>query len=70
MTQSNIAAFIALALGGVLLYFAWQGANAPVDKVTEALTGRYTGATMWYLIGGLAAIIGGGALLYRGDARG
>ena len=62
--------FVALAVGAVLLFFAFQGSNAPVDQVSEALTGRYTGNTMWYLLGGLTGTVAGGALLYRSFSRG
>jgi uncharacterized BrkB/YihY/UPF0761 family membrane protein len=65
MTQSNIIGLVALALGAVLLFFAWQASNAPVEQMSEALTGRYTSNTMWYLLGGVACIVAGAALLYR-----
>lgn len=70
MTQTKIIGVVALAIGAVLLYFAWQGSNAPIDQMSEALTGRYTGSTMWYLLGGLVGVMAGGALLYRGYSRG
>ena len=58
-----------LALGGVLLFFAWRASNAPVEQLSEALTGRYTDNTMWYMIGGVVAVVAGIALLVRGGAR-
>lgn len=69
MTQSKIIGLIALAVGCVLLFFAWQSSNSPVDQMSEALTGRFTGNTMWYLLVGLIGVVAGGALLYRGNAR-
>lgn len=70
MTQANIIGLIALAGGCVLLFFAWQSSNSPVDQMSEALTGRFTGNTMWYLMAGLIGVVAGGALLYRGFSRG
>lgn len=70
MTQTNIIGFVALAVGAVLLFFAWQSSNAPADRVSEALTGRFTGATMWYLLAGLVGVVAGAALLFRGFGRG
>tara|TARA_R110002072_G_scaffold260612_4_gene419067 strand:- start:1084 stop:1296 length:213 start_codon:yes stop_codon:yes gene_type:complete len=67
MTQSKMLGFIALAIGIVLLIFAWQGSNAPVDQITEALTGSYSDRTMWFLIGGIAASLGGLFLLAFGN---
>ncbi|SDL75653.1 DUF3185 family protein [Maricaulis salignorans] len=66
MTKTKILGFIALALGIVLLLFALQGTNAPADQITEALTGRYTDRTMWYLISGIVATLGGLFLLFFG----
>ena len=70
MTQTNIIGLVVLAVGAVLLFFAWRASQAPMDQMSEALTGRFTGNTMWYLIGGVVGIVAGAALLYRGYARG
>lgn len=70
MTQSNILGVITLTIGILLLFFAWRASTAPVDQMTEALTGRFTGNTMWYLMGGIVATVGGLALLLRGYSRG
>jgi len=69
MSQSNILGLVALALGAVLLFFAWRASNAPVEQVSEALTGRYTGNTTWFIVGGVIGIVGGAALLLRGAMR-
>jgi len=69
MSQSRILGIVALALGGVLLIFAWRAANAPIEQVTEALTGRYTNNTMWFLLAGIAGVVVGGALLLQGGRR-
>jgi len=70
MTQSNILGLVALAVGALLLFFGWRASVAPVDQMTEALTGRFSGNTMWYLIAGVAAAVAGIALLVRGSTRG
>ncbi len=66
MTQSNIIGLVALAVGIVLFFFAWRASNAPMDQISEALTGRYTNNTMWYLVGGVVGVVAGAALLFRG----
>lgn len=68
MTQTTIAGLIVLAVGTVLLFFARRASNTPVEQVSEALTGRFTGNTMWYLLGGVVGVVAGGALLLRGFA--
>ena len=70
MTQTNIIGLVVLALGAVLLFFAWRASQAPMDQMSEALTGRFTGNTMWYLLGDVVAVVTGVGLLWRGNARG
>jgi drug/metabolite transporter (DMT)-like permease len=51
---------IALAVVGlILLFFGLNQADSPVDQFSELLTGRYTDQTMWYIIGGVAALVVG-----------
>lgn len=69
MTQSKIIGLVALAVGAILLVFAMRASTAPVDQVTEALTGRFTNSTMWSLVGGVAATVFGLALLVRDYVR-
>lgn len=70
MSQTNIIGLVALVLGGVLLFVAWRASNAPVEQISEALTGRYTDNTMWLLLAGAAGVIIGGGLLLRDALRG
>lgn len=66
MTQSRLIGAVALAVGIALLFFAWRGTNAPVDQMTEAMTGRFSANTMWFMTAGLIGVLAGGALLMRG----
>ena len=70
MSPTNIIGLVVLALGAVLLFFAWRASQAPMDQMSEALTGRFTGNTMWYLLGGVVGVVVGAGLLFRGYARG
>ena len=70
MTQTNIIGLVVLVLGAVLLFFAWRASQTPLDQMSEALTGRFTGNTMWYLLGGVVGVVAGTGLLYRGSAKG
>ena len=67
MQISRVVGLVGLVLGAVLLVIAWRGSTAPVDQLAEAFSGRYTNSTMWYLITGIAAAVGGGALLLLGN---
>jgi len=66
MSQSKMIGLVVLAIGGVLLFFAFRASQAPVDQISEALTGRFTDNTMLYLVGGLVGVVAGIALLLRG----
>ena len=50
---------IALIVGVILLGFGLNSTQAFSEKVVEGVSGRYTENTMWYIITGLAMIIGG-----------
>lgn len=62
MTVTQIVG-IALAIAGVVFLIAGINAtDAPSEQISEAFTGRYTQHTLWYIAGGLGALIGGGFL--------
>lgn len=51
---------LAIAVGGgVFLALGLKAASAPIGEVSEALTGRYEDHTLWYVAGGLGAMIAG-----------
>ena len=66
MRMTQILGAVALVIGLVLLGFAYHASNAPMEQVSEAITGRYTNQTMWYLILGIAAAVGGVLLVAFG----
>jgi hypothetical protein len=55
-----------LILGAVLVGFGYHFSGAPMDQISNSLTGRYSDSTMWYLIGGIALVITGGFLALSG----
>ena len=61
---------VALLVAGVaLLVFGINASHSLADRVSDTFTGRFTQTTTWYIIGGIAAIAGGGAMIFFG-ARG
>jgi LPXTG-motif cell wall-anchored protein len=69
MSMTQILGAVALVIGLVLLGFAYNASNAPMEQVSEVLTGRYSSQTMWYLILGMAAAVGGVLLIAFGRRR-
>ncbi|MFO8112148.1 MAG: DUF3185 family protein [Desulfosalsimonadaceae bacterium] len=66
MNSNQIIGIVLLAVGIVLLFFGYQSSQAVDDQITEAITGRFTDATMWFLIaGGVSAVVGIGILAFK-----
>ena len=65
----RIIGLVLLAVGVTLLVFGYNASQTVGEQVVEGFTGRFTRQTMWYLIGGIAAIVGGGALALWGGRR-
>lgn len=65
----RIVGIVLLAVGIVALLFGLNSSQAVGEKVVESVTGRFTSTTMWYLIGGIAMIVGGGALFLFGGSK-
>lgn len=64
--NTQLIGIVALAVGAVLLYFGYNASQAPVDQLSNTLTGRYTDNTMWYVIGGVAMVATGIAVTLFG----
>ena len=65
MNQNKMIGIVLLVVGAIALYFGLTATTAPMEEVSEALTGRYTDRTMFYLIGGAVAGIAGLVMLLR-----
>jgi hypothetical protein len=64
--NTQFIGIIVLAVGAVLLYFGYNASQAPIDQISNTLTGRYTDNTMWYVIGGVAMVATGIAVTLFG----
>lgn len=69
MYMSRIIGLVVLAIGVVLLGFAFHSTNAPMEELSNTLTGRYSNRTMWYFAVGIAAVVGGGLLAVFGRRK-
>jgi hypothetical protein len=56
----------ALAVGVALLGLAYHASGAPLDQISNAVTGHYTNQTVWYLVSGIGVALGGGLLAMFG----
>ena len=69
MEMNRILGAIVFAIGVVLLILAYNATNAPLEELSNTLTGRYSDRTMWYLVLGIAAAVGGGLLATFGSRK-
>ena len=69
MQSSRILGVVLLVIGVVLLGFGYHASNAPLDRLSNTVTGRFTDRTMWYFVLGAAAAIGGLLLAMFRQAR-
>jgi len=67
MKPVQIAGIVVLAVGAILLGFGYHASNAPLDQLSNTFTGRYTDQTMWYLVLGAAAALGGALMVLFGN---
>ncbi len=65
MKSQKLVGLVLLVVGIILLFFGWQSTESVTEQVSESLTGRYTDETLWFLIGGAAAIVAGAFLAFR-----
>jgi uncharacterized membrane protein len=66
MSSNQIIGILLVAVGIFLLVFGFNASQAPLDQLSEAFTGKYRDSTMVYLVGGLIALVAGGALALTG----
>lgn len=62
MKPIQMLGIVMLGVGAILLGFGYNASNAPLDQLSETLSGRFTERTMWYFILGAAAVFGGALL--------
>ena len=69
MGIQRILGLVVLAVGVALLIFGYNASQSLGEQVVEGVTGHFTNRTMWFLIGGIAAIVGGAGLSLWGGRR-
>ncbi len=69
MEMNRILGAVVFAIGVGLLGFAYNATNAPLEELSNTLTGRYSNETMWYFALGIAAAVGGGLLALFGSRK-
>lgn len=66
MSTNQIIGVLLVAVGLFLLVFGYNASQAPLDQLSETFTGKFRDSTMLYLLGGVVAVVAGGALAMLG----
>ncbi|MDV6316758.1 DUF3185 family protein [Idiomarina sp. HP20-50] len=64
--MTRIVGIVLLVVGVILLYFSYEASQSLVSEVSQMTTNQPTDNTIWYLIGGVAAVIIGLYAVIRG----
>lgn len=64
MGSNKTLGIVLLVVGLILLYFGVQSSQSVGDQLTEGLTGRFTDSTMWFIVGGAAAVVAGAFMAF------
>ena len=70
MSTRRILGVVLLVVGVVLLIVGINASHSVADRVSNTFTGRFTEATTWYIIGGMASGVLGLLMTLIGGRRG
>ncbi len=69
MNPQRIAGIVLLIVGVILLVVGMNASDSVADRMSNFFTGHFTDTTVWYLVGGVAAAVGGLMLLMFGGGK-
>jgi LPXTG-motif cell wall-anchored protein len=69
MGSQRILGTVLLVVGVILLFIGMNASHSVSDQVSQNFTGRFTQATTWYIIGGIASALLGLLLVLFGVRR-
>lgn len=55
MNTNRMLGIVLLVVGVVLFVIGMNSSHSFADRVSDTFTGRFTEATTWYIVGGIAA---------------
>lgn len=63
--MNRVLGLVLLAVGLVLLVFGINSTQKVPEQAIEKISGKFTDNTMFYIIGGIACVVAGGAITWR-----
>jgi hypothetical protein len=70
MNMQRILGTVAFIIGVVLLIIGMNASHSLGDQMSNTFSGRFTQATTWYIVGGIATAAAGLLLVLFGGRRG
>lgn len=64
--MTRIVGIVLIIVGAILLYFSYEASQSLASEVSQMATNEPTDNAIWYLIGGVAAVIIGLYATIRG----
>ena len=66
MSPQRILGIVLLIVGVIVLLIGMNASHSISDQVSHTFTGRFTQATTWYIVGGIASALIGALLMLFG----
>jgi uncharacterized membrane protein len=66
MSPQRILGIVLLIVGVIVLVVGMNASHSAADQISNTFTGKFTDATNWYIIGGIASAILGLLLVLFG----
>ncbi len=69
MSIQKISGFVLFIIGVILLINGMDTSGSVTDRLSNIFTGHFTEATTWYIISGIASVVGGLMLFLLGSRK-
>lgn len=66
MSPQRLVGLVLLVIGIVVLIMGFNASHSVADQVSNTFTGRFTHATTWYILGGIASALVGAVMVLSG----
>lgn len=66
--MNKVVGLVLIVVGAILLYLSYQASNSLASEASQAVMNEPTDNTIWYLIGGVAAVIIGLYSVFKGKS--
>lgn len=69
MNVQRIVGIVLIVVGVILFVVGINASDSVADRLSNFFTGHFTDTTVWYMVGGVAATVGGMILIMFKGSR-